>query len=61
MILTPGGFDRFFRAVGRPAGYPGPEQGWEMDAETEERLNAAAEECGIKLLGPPGTLPEPTR
>lgn len=59
VLLTPGGFDRFYRAVGTPAEYPGPQQGWSMDSKTEERLGAAAAMCGIKLLGPPGTLPEP--
>ena len=59
VILTPGGFDRFFRAVGTPAGYPGPERGWSMDDDTAQRLEKAAVECGIRLLGPPGTLPEP--
>ncbi len=60
VILTPGGFDRFFRAVGTPAGYPGPQRDWSMDDETAKRLETAAAECGIRLLGPPGTLPEPT-
>ncbi|MEV7646939.1 cupin domain-containing protein [Arthrobacter sp. NPDC089319] len=58
VILSPGGFDRFFRAVGTPAGYPGPQRGWSMDRDTEKRLGQAAADCGIRLLGPPGTLPE---
>lgn len=59
VIMTPGGFDTFYRAVGTPAQYPGPPRDWSMDSETEERLETAASACGIKLLGPPGTLPEP--
>ena len=60
VILTPGGFDRFFRAVGTPAQYPGPQPGWTMDEETASRLEKASVECGIRLLGPPGTLPIPS-
>ncbi|WP_417221304.1 cupin domain-containing protein [Arthrobacter sp.] len=57
VMSAPGGLDDFFRAVSVPAGYPGPQQDWQMDEETEARLEAACRQFGITLIGPPGTLP----
>ncbi len=58
LVLTaPGGLEKFFRAVSVPAEYPGPQVGWEMDAQTEERLEKAAKEFGIRIIAPPGTRP----
>lgn len=55
VVTSPGGFDRFVSAFGEPAGGPGlPEPAGPPDVE---RLNALAAECGIEILGPPGTLP----
>lgn len=57
VILAPGGFEDFVRAASRPAEYPGPEKGWEMDDATEKKLVEAAAVAGITLLGPPGARP----
>ena len=56
-IGAPGGLDRFFLAIGRPAGGEGP-----PPEPIAPDLDAAAElerETGfrIELLGPPGALP----
>lgn len=57
VMTAPGGLERFFRAVSIPAEYPAPQKGWEMDEETEARLEAAADEFGITLIAPPGARP----
>jgi quercetin dioxygenase-like cupin family protein len=56
VICQPAGFDRFVRAISEPA--PADELP-PLDREHDlAAINAAAEEQGIELLGPPGALPE---
>lgn len=57
VFTAPGGLEKFFRAVSIPAEYPRPQVGWEMDADTQERLDKAAKEFGITIIAPPGTRP----
>lgn len=52
VLLTPGGFESFFREVGVPAEYEAPQRGWVMDGPTEARLHAAARRAGISILDP---------
>lgn len=52
VLSAPGGLDEFFRDVAIPAEYPGPQRGWRMDAETEERLDKACVKHKITLLDP---------
>lgn len=65
VFLTPGGFESFFREVGVPNEYDGPQLDWTSDEDTERRLHAAAERAGITILAPagtrtlPGSAPEP--
>jgi quercetin dioxygenase-like cupin family protein len=55
VFSSPGGFDRFVRAVSDPAQEPTlPPETYEPDMD---RLASAATEAGIEILGPPGTLP----
>ncbi len=59
VITSPGDFERFVLAVGRPAeapGFPPPPPG-PPPAEELERINSLAAEHGIEILGPPGALP----
>lgn len=60
VMSAPSGLEQFFRAVAIPAEYTGPQAGWAMDDETEQRLEAAAEEFNIKIIAPPGTRPNTT-
>jgi quercetin dioxygenase-like cupin family protein len=51
-LAVPGGFDRFVRATGRPAGaatLPPPQEG----PPDMAALVAAAQEHGVEILGPP--------
>ncbi|MCG2624806.1 cupin domain-containing protein [Arthrobacter sp. I2-34] len=58
VMTAPGGLEDFFRAVSIPAEYAGPQRGWKMDEETEQRLEAACEKFGITLIAPPGARPD---
>jgi quercetin dioxygenase-like cupin family protein len=54
VITTNGDFERFVRAVGRPAARPGlPEPSGPPTPEQAEALSAAAREHGIEFVGPP--------
>ncbi|MBV1781284.1 cupin domain-containing protein [Paeniglutamicibacter sp. ABSL32-1] len=54
VMSAPGGLEKFFRAVAIPADYAGPQRGWEMDEETEQRLQNACDDFNITLLAEPG-------
>jgi quercetin dioxygenase-like cupin family protein len=56
-IGAPGGLDRYFLAIGRPAGGDGPPS--EPIAPDVDAAATLERETGfrIELLGPPGTLP----
>jgi quercetin dioxygenase-like cupin family protein len=54
VITRNGDFERFVRALGRPAERPGlPAQSGPPTTEQTDALAAAAREHGIELLGPP--------
>jgi quercetin dioxygenase-like cupin family protein len=58
VTTSPGDFERFVVAAGKPAegqGLPPPGSG--PTAEEQEALGRLAAEHGTELLGPPGTLP----
>lgn len=57
VLLSPSGFENFWREVGEKPTHVGPIEGWKMDEATEERLNTSAKKNGITLIAPPGTLP----
>ena len=59
LTITPGGcYERFVRAVSRPAGEVGlPPAPGPMTLEQAVAFTAAAAEHGIEILGPPGALP----
>ena len=59
VTTSPGDFERFVLAVGRPAEAPGlpPPAPGPPTAEEQEELGRLAAEHGSELLGPPGTLP----
>jgi mannose-6-phosphate isomerase-like protein (cupin superfamily) len=53
VITTRGDFERFVRAIGRPAERPEPPPPEPPTPEMADALAAAAREHGIELVGPP--------
>ena len=59
LVVTEGAFERFVRAVGRPAEFLAPPPALDAPPSTEllDFVSREAARNGIEILGPPGMLP----